>query len=356
MGEFRYAARQGWRAFCQEGRRFDLHYDLSHARRAWRFRAHAARQGYDLSPQTVRQCNDYAREVLGSIRYAPWLKVYAAFYGRFAEGWIADNYYGRHVVRLLKGRYGRAVSLRPLGPLLFGTDAFADIGAYVNGAFYDHERRRTPDAAIADALFAYGDKIVFKRDNSGKGHAVHVFTPADFDPARLRALGNGVFQRWIDQHPALARIMPESVATYRISTALEPSGAISLRAAHVKFGRTGERTIVSESAVSVPLDLGANSLRGRGFSGDWTLHQAHPDTGTRFEGFAPPRFAETRDLALRLHATMPYAQSMGWDMTVDPDERIWVLECNATHNGITYAQAEDGAVYAGLGWERLWKP
>lgn len=355
MGEFSRAAAMGWDVFVHEARRYDLHYDLAHARRAWRIRANAARQGYRLAPQTVRQCRAYAREVLGSIRYAPWLEVYAAFYGRFAEGWIADNYYGRHVVRLLKGRYGKVASLRPLGPLLFATDAFPDIGAFVNGAFFDGDRRLRPDEAIARALFATGERIVFKADNSGKGHAVQVFTPADFDPARIRAIGSGVFQRWIDQHPDFAAVMPESLTTLRISTVLEPSGAIGVRAAHVKFGRRGERTILSETAISVPAAAPTGALAPLGFSGDWTRHDRHPDSDVRFEGLICPRFQDACALAMRLHATMPYAQSMGWDMAVDREERIWVLECNATHNGITYAQAENGAIYGGLGWETLWR-
>jgi hypothetical protein len=56
-----------------------------------------------------KQCDEYAKDVLGSIKYSPWLKAYAVFSGTFKEGWIPDNYYGK----VAGIRQSRKLGLRP---------------------------------------------------------------------------------------------------------------------------------------------------------------------------------------------------------------------------------------------------
>src|SRR5690625_1937623 len=51
------------------------------------------------------QADEYAVDVLGSKRFAPWLYVYAATAGEFREGWIPDNYYMSVVLPAIEGRY-----------------------------------------------------------------------------------------------------------------------------------------------------------------------------------------------------------------------------------------------------------
>src|ERR1700722_1365490 len=54
--------------------------------------------GTPLSSDSRRQADDYAREILGSLDYAPSLHFYAAMQGRFREGWIPENFYHLVVV------------------------------------------------------------------------------------------------------------------------------------------------------------------------------------------------------------------------------------------------------------------
>ena len=94
-----------------------------------------------LPQRVVKQCNDYAQEVLGYHHFAAWLYVYCAIVGRFKEGWIPDNYYGSVVVPKLKGDYGTVVGLKSLHSAIFSSKSFPDILSYSNGVFFDSEYR-----------------------------------------------------------------------------------------------------------------------------------------------------------------------------------------------------------------------
>lgn len=353
--EFHTAARAGRKAFATAGRRYDLFYDVGHWRKARRAQAQLEVDYGPLSAATRRQCDDYARDVLGSIRYAPWLRTYATGYGRFVEGWMPDNYYGRHVVRLLKGQYGSVGGMRALQGLVFGTDRFPDIGAFVNGSFFDGERRRVDDRDLRDILFAQTDRVVFKRDASGRGKGFNVFTPADFDPARIRALGNGVFQRWIVQHPVLARLSPDAVATLRVLTVIEPSGRVAVLSSMLRLGRVGETHVNSVTEGMIPVDRESGVIGEFGFFDGFHRKSQHPDTGIVFGGVVVPGLQAACTLVAGLHARMPFAQTIGWDLTVDDQGEVRIMEWNGGHNGINYTQTLCGGVFAGQGWETLWR-
>ena len=52
---------------------------------------------------------------------------------------------------------------------------------------------------------------------------------------------------------------------------------------------------------------------------------------------------------------MPYARCIGWDVTVDSEEKVNLMEWNGEHNDIKFAEATQGPCFLGLGWEELRK-
>ncbi|GAA4987270.1 sugar-transfer associated ATP-grasp domain-containing protein [Pseudonocardia tropica] len=307
-------------------------------------------------PALTRACDAYAGDVLGWRGYAPWLRVYTAVAGEFREGWIPDNYYGRVVLPAVQGPYGEVSKLKPLSRRLLQSDLIADVAYWVNGGLYDRDLRHLDRAALASVLFAGTDRAVFKSDDSIQGDGVHVLHRDRFDPASVDRLPSGVFQSWAEQHPLLATFTPGSVATMRVTTAVADDGTASLRAAYLRFGRAVDTHVRSGSHVRVAVGLRDGRLAAEGFTPRWTTLTAHPDSGTGFAGVAVPGFAACVDAVLELHRRMPFARCVGWDLTVDADERPVVLEWNAGHNDIKFSEATQGPCFADMGWERLWRP
>jgi hypothetical protein len=333
---------------------------LSRRRFDWKHRAEAskilcaieAKHG-KTEPAQLRLADAYARDVFGHTCYAPWLHAYTAFNRTFKEGWIPDNYYGWIVVPKMKGMYGKISHLKSLSRLLFRDDVFPDIGYYVNGIFFSIDHVAIPESKVAQSVFATTDTVVFKLDQSGQGRGVFFMNRGNFDVERIKRLGNGVLQRFIVQHKSFGRFASKAVATVRFTTVVDDAGDISLRACFLRLGRAADAFIRPDSEICVPVDLATGQLFRDGYSSDWIGVDAHPDSWTRFEGVTLPAFEQCVRKVIELHAKVPYARCVGWDVTVDADDKVMLMEWNAEHNDVKFSEATQGPCFSDLKWERL---
>lgn len=62
-------------------------------------RALEASDGQPLPPSIKRPARDYAGDVLGSPRFAPWLCVYVKIRGSFVAVWISVDFFDHIVIR-----------------------------------------------------------------------------------------------------------------------------------------------------------------------------------------------------------------------------------------------------------------
>lgn len=306
-----------------------------------------------LSQHIVRQCDGYAREMLGHRHFAAWLYVYSAIAGRFKAGWIPDNYYGSVVVPKLKGDYGKVSSLKPLNFTIFSSNSFPDILSYSNGVFFDAECRVLPHDSIKGKLFADQDRVVYKLNNSSRGRGIFFFDRESFDLGTVYKLGNGLFQRLINQHEIFREFAKESVATLRMTTVSEDDGTTSLRACYLRLGGGTDTHVQSESHTRIPIDMKSGAFHNAGFTTDWLEIDYHPTSKVKFHGKFIPAYAECLQLVTELHKRVPYVRCIGWDVTLDDKQNVKVMEWNAEHNDIKFSEATQGPCFSDLHWERL---
>lgn len=301
----------------------------------------------------LKLCDEYAVKVLGHKRFAPWLYVYTAVSGRFKEGWVPENYYGSVVVPKLQGRYGKIADLRSLNTVMLQSTAFPDLLAYVNGIFFDTAYRFVSPEKVREKLFASHERVVFKLDNSLQGKGIHFFTADSFSVDYVRKLGNGLFQSFIQAHEVLAQFAKYSTATVRITTAYNNSGEISVRACHLRIGSGDETHVQSKTEIRVPINVETGELYDVGYTAEYREIRTHPMSHVTFAGKIIPAFKSCVNTVTTLHKKTPYTRCIGWDVTVDRQENVRLLEWNAEHNGIKFSEATQGPCFADLGWERL---
>ncbi len=330
------------------------HYAKNHLRAA---RAKLAKLEAAYGPLNAadrNRCDTYAVEVLGHAKFAPWLHVYAHVAGEFREGWIPDNFYDECVLPHNSGPYGELSGLRSLNLTLFDAPEFPDIAAQINGMVIGRDGRPVAEKDLVEVLFAKGDRVIFKSDASQSGIGVKVLTRAAFDPAEVHQLGSGIFQPFIRQHELFQRLGNcPAVATLRLTTAADEAGQVSLRGAYLRFGQGKSDYLLSADEVNAVIDLQTGEMGAVGYLPSYLKIDRHPQSDVPFAGHSVPNFQAAVAVALRSHARMPYVRCIGWDITIDDQEQVQILEWNGGHNGIKFTEATQGPCYGDLGWHKL---
>jgi hypothetical protein len=306
-----------------------------------------------LSQQVAKQCDDYASDVLGHRHFAAWLYVYSAIAGCFKEGWIPDNYYGSVVVPKLKGVYGKVSCLKALHTTIFAHNSFPDILSYANGVFFDTEYQVLHQNSIRGKLFADHDRVIFKLDSSEQGKGIFFFDRQSFESGKICKLGNGVFQEIIKQHQVFQDFAKESVATLRMTTVIADDGIPSLRACYLRLGTGTDTHVQSKTNIRLPIDIKSGAFNNVGFTPDWLEIECHPTSKVKFQGKSIPAYDKCLELVTTLHKKVPYTRCIGWDVILDDEEKVRIMEWNAEHNGIKFTEATQGPCFSDLHWERL---
>lgn len=306
-------------------------------------------------PKLIKLSNEYAMDVLGWRGYAPWLIVYSAMNGVFKEGWIPDNYYAKVVIPAIKGEYAKTSELRTLTNRLLINDVFPDILYLINGFFYSKDYQIINHNSIKDFLFKNTDIVVFKLDNTLQGLGVYFYDKSTFDLKKVKLLGNGVFQIFINQHSFFSEFMPNSVASLRVTTVLDNNGDASVRGSFLRIGRKKDTHVNATSDIIIAVDLKSGELDKYGYLDHWKTIDTHPDTDVLFENKFLPNFNKCTDTAVKLQKQMPFLRCIGWDMIVDENENVKIMELNGNHNDIKFCEAKQGPCFSDLGWENLWR-
>src|SRR5262249_44839891 len=165
--------------------------------------------------------------------------------------------------------------------------------------------------------------------------------------------GDCVVQRPIRQHAMFDALLPQSVATLRVTTARDPSGTIGMRGAFLRLGRTGSDCVIASEAFDVIVKGADGELDELGYDGEWRGLAAHPDTGAALAGLAVPHFRRAVEFCLSLHAKVPHVSVIGWDLAITSDEDIALIEWNGAHCDVKFCEMVTGPHYSDMGWERF---
>lgn len=312
--------------------------------------AHAGRRP---ERRQLDRAEAWAREVLGSDRFAPWLRTNVAWAGEFKEGWIPNNFYRRIVLPAVQGRVQQLASFKTLARRLMMTDLMPDVAYLVDGNWLDLEGRSIEPRHVAELVYRDGPRVVAKADASAQGRGVTVFKQGRDDILQLTGSGDFVIQRFVAQTSFFDRFNPANVATLRITTVKVGTGPAEGRAAYLRLGRSDSETIFAASNIRVPIVDDRGSLAEIGVSPEWERLESHPDTGEAFAGAVIPAFDEARAACEGLHDRLPHVTVIGWDVAIDTEGRPQVLEWNCFHPGIVFSEMSTGPSFADLGWERL---
>lgn len=301
-----------------------------------------------LSKSLKKQCDDYAIKTLGSIEYAPELYVYTVLNGNFKEGWIPATYYTDQV-RNLDGVFGLQGDMKALSNRVLVTDKLPDLLYIQNEIFIEPKSYKViSDEDVIGILFKESDKVIFKSNNSMRGIGIKIYDKHKFNLQVVKD-NSGVFQKIINQHSFFDNIFPHPGATIRITTALDSNGNATVRGASLRLGRSYNNTesthVKSSDAIKVAIDLETSMLFNTGYLADMSSTHVHPDTGVSFSNLVVPAFKEACVIVEELHQRYPFVRCIGWDISINKENKIEIMEWNTDNNGIGFHEAMSGPCF-----------
>jgi hypothetical protein len=109
---------------------------------------------------------------------------------------------------------------------------------------------------------------------------------------------------------------------------------------------------MSSEEVAVPVDLASGELDPTGRMPSYLRIDRHPQSDVTFAGNFIPNYQDCLQVALRCHARIPFVRCIGWDIGIDSDGAVQVMEWNGGHNGIKFTEATQGPCFADLNWHQ----
>jgi hypothetical protein len=229
----------------------------------------------------------------------------------------------------------------------------------VSDTYLDREYRPLSRATFAERFEALSEDCFIKPSvGSGGGRRVALLrrepdtfrspdgSPFTFEDLERRYRRDYIIQSVICQHPMLARFNPSSVNTLRVVTyrSVRDETVVPLKVVL----RLGRESMIVDNQAQGGLACGvrpdgtlhtyATSKAGRKFT-------AHPDSGVPFEGQSIPEFPAVLETVATIAAAVPPLRLLGFDVTIDSEGAVRVVEINTRNLEINFLQTFGGALF-----------
>ncbi len=308
-----------------------------------------------LSSQLEQVIETYAKDVLGSASFATWLKVFTVCRGEFLEGWMPLDYWARIVCPTLNGPLQPLGRVKTLTQNFLNTDALPDMVKFVNGSWLLNSGQQTDQVEAKKILFDKNEYVFLKRDHSSRGEGVIRLTAAEFSRLNLSKLGNFVIQAAISPHDFFKTISPACVPSLRITSYKAPGQKAVVRQSGLRLGLEGSPFIQRDHCLRISIRVKDGVTHDYGFDHNWMLLENHTETGIKLSGLQIPEYSEIKRFCEKLHDQNPHFGLIAWDMMLDENDEIKVLEWNTVTPPYNMDEASIGPHFKGLGLENLWR-
>lgn len=184
---------------------------------------------------------------------------------------------------------------------------------------------------------------------SGGGHGVQkvcLSNESNVDDSLTQILKpeDLIFQEVIEQNDFMSSLNPDSVNTFRLLT-LNINGKCTVLSSFVRMGAKGSFVDNLCSGGGALVGLNQNGcLNEFGIRKDYSKCNETP-TGLSFKGMKVPNWNNIKEKVIDFHQHIPYANLIGWDITIDKNDEPVVIEINLDSAEIEAHQIFNGPVF-----------
>lgn len=308
-----------------------------------------------LSQEEKAQIDAFFLEHYGQKIPYHWHRLYQSYTGTFRKDYFPEILFSTRLEWLLNEREDAGfLGDKNLLDVLFGNVQGVRVpktqASCVRGIARDENRAICKLEALAEKIANIGPCVVKKTVDTNSGRDVMLCSfqnGVDIHSGKtvlevLSTFGRDfVVQELILQSEALAKINSTSVNTFRVISYF-CDGAIHVCPIALRVGRNGaDKDNIHYGGISVGVKPDG-FLRKAAFSEFGEEFLIHPDSQIVFEDYKIPSTEYLGDAAKALHACVPWLKVVSWDLTIDADDQITLIEMNTVGQSAWFPQMVNG--------------
>ena len=281
-----------------------------------------------------------------------WHKFYSLSNGNFSVEYVPEDlFYVKIESQLNPSMFYPTLSDKNLLERLFPSiNQPKTVVKNVNGFYYHNLRLIEMNEAIN--LCCVPKELIIKPTiETWGGNNVLLFNFADHENGRGRDYieklfikygKNFIVQERVQQHHAMTLLNSTSLNTFRVMTFLKGKEVFVLSTV-VRMGREG--SIIDNSASGgITCGIQRNGdMNEVGFDQNGKRIRT-TDNGLAFKNMSFTFLKEIESTAKKLHSEFSYFRLLSWDLAIDKDENVVLIECNVKGQGINSHQLNNGPV------------
>lgn len=291
-----------------------------------------------LTRQQKKEIIDYWKKNFNKRPKLYWHQYYYSMNGEFSVKYIPnDLYFGRMQFAFYNTSINRAYDDKNLYDIFF-THANQPkiILKCANGHFFKDNKLITKQKAI-ELCANIPEAIIKPTFLSAGGANVRFFSSKDGIDTRVNKPVKDVFAQYgknfniqeaIHQHEALAKLNPSSVNTIRVVTYFREEEVVLLYAV-MRIGESGSEVDNTTDGGYTCGILPDGKLKKEAYGFNPSKGYSVSQSGVTFDCYQLPCFDKVIETAKELHTHVPQIPIVGWDLTVNEDNEVVMIEMNA---------------------------
>ena len=319
-----------------------------------------------LTKMQKKEIDDLYKLKLGKKVLYNWHKNYYSISGKFDYKYFPELLYIPGIERLLNNPkyYGCLQDKSMIEIFVKGLDYVKPLETYIrcaNGLLTD-SNYNIIDIEEAASILCKKEKFFIKPTiDSCSGKDCRICIPKeDYDNLTrekildiLKNYGkNYIVQKVVKNSEELKKLNPTSLNSFRIITYIL-DGKIYHMPISLKMGRSnGYLDNAHAGGIFIGIDDEGN-LSEYAHSEFGENFDKHPDTNVIFKGYKIARVPQVLEVAHKLQTLFPHVGCINWDLTIDENGNIVLIEGNMRNGSIWHPQMANGKSAFGDNTERI---
>lgn len=284
-----------------------------------------------------------------------WHRFYSSCNGLFSAKYIPEDlFYMKLEPKLNRYPFTKALAdknlLETLFPEVKQPDSFVK---NINGFYYSNNGNMISEEEAISSICNIKKTMIIKPtlDSQG-GKNVRLFKSPEgteeFKRVQIKETftfykQDFIVQKAVVQHPKMAILNPSSLNTFRVVSFLN-NGNIDILSVIVRMGKKGS---ITDNATGGGLCCGVQndgSLNHVGYQPFTGERSESTDEGIPFKDINIPFVEKVTRTIRRIHVNVPYFKIISWDMAIDEEGEVVLIEYNINGQDINLHQLNNGPV------------